>query len=194
VKSGESPRAAWAILGGTFDPVHNAHLAMARAALEHLSAEKVLFIPTGDPAYRAAPVASAKHRVTMLELAIAGEPRYDIDERELDAGASGYTVDTLRSLRAEIGRQVPLYFLMGADQFEKLASWHKPEELKNLASIGLFARPGFKSADPGVKVIPMRPMAISASEIRQRAARRENVADVVPSSVANYIRKHKLYS
>jgi nicotinate-nucleotide adenylyltransferase len=194
VESGESPRAAWAILGGTFDPVHNAHLAMARAALEHLPVQKVLFIPTGDPGYRAAPVASAKHRVTMLELAIGGESRYDIDERELDPGASGYTVDTLRSLRAEIGPQVPLYFLMGADQFEKLPSWHRPDELKQLASIGVFGRPGFKSADPGVKVIPMPPMPISASDIRRRAARGENLADVVPPSVANYIRKHKLYS
>ena len=194
MESGESPGGAWAILGGTFDPVHNAHLAMAGAALEHLPVQKVLFIPTGDPGYRAAPVASAKHRVTMLELALAGEPRYDIDERELDPGASGYTVDTLKSLRAEIGQQVPLYFLMGADQFEKLASWHRPEELKQLASIGLFGRPGFKSPDPGVKVIPMRAMPISASEIRQRAARGENIADAVPAAVANYIRKHKLYS
>jgi nicotinate-nucleotide adenylyltransferase len=192
--SPQSPRAALAILGGTFDPVHNAHLAMARAALEHLPVKEVVFVPTGDPGYRAAPVASARDRVAMLALAIAGEPRFRIDERELAPGASGYTVDTLRSLRAEQGPAVPLYFLMGADQFEKLASWHRPDDLRRLASLGLFARPGFRSADPGVKVIPMPLLPISASEIRARAGRGENVADAVPPPVANYIARHRLYS
>ncbi len=77
------------ILGGTFDPVHNAHLAIARAALERLDLGRILWIPTGAPPYRAAPVASASHRVAMLRLAIADEPRYAIDERELAARSLG---------------------------------------------------------------------------------------------------------
>jgi nicotinate-nucleotide adenylyltransferase len=182
------------ILGGTFDPVHNAHLAMASAALKNLPLENLVFVPTGDPGYRAAPVASAAHRVAMLRLALAGEPRYRIDERELAPGASGYTVDTLKSLRSELGPKMAFYFLMGADQFEKLPSWHRPEELRKLASIALFVRPGFETGDKDVQIVPMRSMAISASDIRKRAARGEDLTAMVPSSVANYIRMHQLYS
>src|SRR5258708_32878731 len=93
------------ILGGTFDPVHNAHLAMAGAALRELGLDEILWIPTGAPGYRHAPIASAEHRLAMLKLALAGEPHYRIDIRELAPGASGYTVDTLKSLRSEIGSQ-----------------------------------------------------------------------------------------
>jgi nicotinate-nucleotide adenylyltransferase len=183
------------ILGGTFDPVHNAHLEMARAALENLSLQNILFIPTGSPNYyRNGPVASAEHRLAMLRLALGSEPRYRIDERELAPGASGYTVDTLKSLRVELGPKAALYFLMGSDQFKKLPSWHRPEELRKLARIALFARPGFETGDEDVQIVPMRSMPISASDIRQRAARGENIAAMVPSNVANYIRTHQLYS
>jgi nicotinate-nucleotide adenylyltransferase len=185
---------ALGILGGTFDPVHIAHLAMAEAALKALPLESVVFVPTGDPAYRTAPVASAAHRVAMLRLAIAGEPRYRIDERELAPDASSYTVDTLRSLRSELGSELALYFLMGADQFEKLPSWHRPEELRKLARIAVFARPGFETGDKDVQIVRMRPMPISASDIRQRAARGEDLTAMVPPGVANYIRMHELYS
>jgi nicotinate-nucleotide adenylyltransferase len=182
------------LLGGTFDPVHNAHLAMARAALKELYLQKVLFIPTGAPHYRDAAVASPEHRIAMLRLALAGEPRYEIDTRELIAGASAYTVDTLRSLRSEIGPDIPLYLLMGADQFAKLDSWHRPEELRKLARIALFARPGFATENRAVKVVPMDPMPISASESRARARRGEDLSGMVPPAVADYIARHKLYS
>ena len=182
-----------AILGGTFDPVHNAHLAMARAALSHLDADEVLFMPTGAAKYRRPAVAPAKDRTVMLELALAGQPRYRIDGRELAPGASGYTVDTLKSLRAEMG-EIPLCFLMGADQYAKLDSWHRPDEVRRLAQIAIFQRPGFPAPDPNVRVIPMEPMPISASDIRERARRGEDLSALVPSAVANYIRLHRLYS
>jgi nicotinate-nucleotide adenylyltransferase len=117
---------ALGILGGTFDPVHNAHLAMARAALDHLKLDKILFIPTGTTRYRNPATASGEDRVAMLRLAVAGEPRFEVDTRELRPGASGYTVDTLSALRSELG-DAELHLLMGADQYEKLASWHRPE-------------------------------------------------------------------
>jgi nicotinate-nucleotide adenylyltransferase len=182
-----------AILGGTFDPVHNAHLAMAGAALEHLALDKLLFIPTGTPAYRRAPVASAQHRLAMLRLAVAGEPRYAIDERELAPGASAYTVDTLEKLRVELDPQTQLWLLMGADQYAKLDSWHRPRDVKRLARIAVFARPGIGLDDDNVERIPMRPLDISASDIRARAARGEDVSDVVPAPVANYIARERLY-
>jgi len=184
--------AAIGILGGTFDPVHNAHLAMARAALDHLGLDHVLFIPTGTPRYRPPSATPGKDRATMLRLAIQDEPRFAVDERELRAGATGYTVDTLRALRSELG-DAELYLLMGADQYEKLGTWHRPDEVKRLARIAVFGRPGIQLKEKP-DLIPMNPMPISASEIRSRAQRGEGLDGLVPPAVANYIERHRLYS
>ena len=184
--------AALGILGGTFDPVHNAHLAMAQAALDHLKLESVVFIPTGPTRYRKPAIASGEDRLAMLRLALANEPRFRIDERELRKGASGYTVDTLRALRAELGG-ADLYLLMGADQYDKLASWQRPDEVKRLARIGVFGRPGIVLKEK-VQLIPMHPEAVSASEIRARAKRGEDLRGLVPPAVANYIAGRRLYS
>jgi nicotinate-nucleotide adenylyltransferase len=129
----------------------------------------------------------------MLKLALAGEPRYRIDLRELAPGASGYTADTLKSLRAETGSTHSLYLLIGADQYAALATWHRPDEVKKLARIAVFARPGFKLAGTDAETVAMKPLAISASDIRSRAARGETLAGLVPESVGKYIMKHKLY-
>ena len=182
------------VLGGTFDPVHNAHLAMAGAALEALSLKEILFVPTGAPLYRNSPVASAQHRIAMLKLALQGNPRYRIDERELAPGVSGYTADTLRSLRSEIGSAVALYLLIGADQYAALATWHRPDEVKKLSRIAVFARPGFKAIGSDAEMVPMNPLPISASEIRARAAHGKSLSGLVPPAVAGYIAKHGLYA
>jgi nicotinate-nucleotide adenylyltransferase len=182
--------AAIGILGGTFDPVHNAHLAMARAAREALDLKRVLFVPTGNPQYRKPAVASGRHRVEMLRLALAGEAAFEVDPRELQPGASGYTVDTLRALHAE--GMDDLYLLMGADQYAKLGSWHNPQELLRLAKIAVFPRPGVELAE-SVDLIPMPPIPVSSSEVRARAARGEDLSACVPPAVANYIARHALY-
>jgi len=180
-------------LGGTFDPVHNAHLAMAQAALDELRLEKLLFMPTGAPHYREPAVASGEHRVAMLRLATEGDQRYEIDTRELAPGASGYTFDTLRELRLELGAGTELWLLMGADQFAKLDAWYRPDDVKKLAKIAVFARPGF--ALPGkARLIPMQPMPVSASEVRARIGRGEDISALVPPAVANYVAAHRLYS
>jgi nicotinate-nucleotide adenylyltransferase len=182
--------AAIGILGGTFDPVHNAHLAMARAALDALGLERVVFIPTGKPKYRKPAFASGEHRLAMLRLALSGEANFDVDARELRPDASGYTVDTLRELRAE--GMDELYLLMGADQYAKLGSWHKPGEIAELARIAVFSRPGTELKDKP-SLIPMQPMPISSSELRARAARGDDLSVLVPPTVANYIASHGLY-
>jgi nicotinate-nucleotide adenylyltransferase len=138
-------------------------------------------------------VASAEHRLSMLKLALAGEPRYRIDIREFAPGASGYTVDTLKSLRAETGSTDSLYLLLGGDQYAALATWQRPDEVKKLARIAVFARPGFKLAGKDAETVQMKPMSISASEIRARAARGEPLAGMVPPAVAGYIAQHNLY-
>lgn len=181
------------ILGGTFDPVHNTHLAMAHAALDTLHLDKLIFLPTGNPQYRTPARTAATHRVAMLKLALAGEQRMEVDERELAAGASPYTVDTLKNLKAELGEAAELHFLMGADQLEKLDSWHRPDEVRGLARLAVFARPGHEAKEAGVQVIPMPPSGVSSTDIRARAKRGESLASLVPPAVANYIQEHRLY-
>lgn len=205
------------MLGGTFDPVHVAHLRIAQLALDLLRLARLLWVPTGRPGYRDAPVASPAHRLAMLRLVVGGEPRYVIDERELAAQATGYTVDTLAALRAELGAQQPLVLLMGDDQFAKLDSWHRWRDLFGLAHIAVFARPG-ESLAPGRAVdaelaarseraegswrerragavirVEMPPLDISATVLRARIARGEDVSAWVPREVIAYIEQHRLY-
>ena len=166
---------------------------MARAALGELELDKVLFMPTGAPRYRTPALASGEHRVKMLELALADEPRYEIDARELAPGASGFTIDTLKELRLELGADTTLYLLIGADQYAKLDTWQRPQEVKKLARLAVFARPGWHIAGAGVEVIRFAPMDISASDIRARVARGEDVSAFLPVGVANYIADRRLY-
>jgi nicotinate-nucleotide adenylyltransferase len=182
-----------AILGGTFDPVHNAHLAMARCALEQLRADRVLWLPTGAPHYRKPPVASAADRVAMLRLAIGGEPRYAIDERELLPAASGYTFDSMLALRAELDSKTPIVLLLGADQYAKLETWHRWRDLVKLCRIAVFARPGWNPPDERVERVPMAPIEISATEIRTRVALGQDVAGMLPAPVLAYVLEHGLY-
>jgi nicotinate-nucleotide adenylyltransferase len=167
---------------------------MARAALAQLELEKIIWMPTGEPRYRQAPVASGEHRVAMLRLALEGEPESEIDTRELAPGASGYTVDTLLELRLELGRETTMILLLGADQYEKLGSWHRPGELKRLAKIAVYKRPGFeKKIGRETLLIDIAPMAVTGSEIRARVARGEPIDAMVPAAVAGYIVEHGLY-
>jgi nicotinate-nucleotide adenylyltransferase len=182
------------VLGGTFDPVHNAHLAMARAALAQLALDKVLWIPTGAPDYRTPPVASAPDRLAMLRLALEHEPLYELDLREISGGATGYTADTLKELRLELGPATEIWLLLGADQYEKLDGWYRPQEVRRLARLGVFARPGFPSPGPQATTVALAPMDISGSEIRARAARGESLDGLVPDAVAHYISDKRLYS
>jgi len=129
------------LYGGTFDPVHAGHLAVARAARAALRAD-IAFVPAADPPHRAAPGASAVQRAGMLELAIAGEPGFTVDRRELHRAGPSYTVDTLRERRAELGPSAPLAWLVGADAFRGLTSWHQWRALFGLAHFVVAVRPG----------------------------------------------------
>ena len=186
------------ILGGTFDPVHNAHLAIARRALEALGVARILWMPTGAPGYRSPPVAPAAHRVAMLKLAIEGESRYALDERELAAAASGYTLDTLTALRLELGAATPLVMLIGSDQFAQLDTWYRSQELFALCRFAVFGRSerdavARSAARQGVVHVDMTPIPISASDIRERIGRGEDVSAMLPAAVWRYIERHRLY-
>jgi nicotinate-nucleotide adenylyltransferase len=179
------------VLGGTFDPVHNAHLAIASAALRALDLEKILWLPTGTPPYRPAPVAAAPHRLAMLKLATAGEPRHAIDERELRPGASGFTFDSISSLNNEQPEN-RFVLIMGADQYEKRATWHRWADIEKLCDVAVVSRAG-SNLHGKAKTIPMTPMAISASDIRARIGRGDDVSAMLPAPVLGYVRAQGLY-
>jgi nicotinate-nucleotide adenylyltransferase len=142
-----SPARPLAILGGTFDPIHHGHLRAAWEAAEALDAE-VRLVPARTPPHRPAPVADAAGRVALLRAALTGQDRLTIDTRELDRDGPSYSVDTLASLRADVGPERPLVLLVGADAFAGLASWHLWRELFTLAHIGVLNRPGVTHAPP----------------------------------------------
>lgn len=220
-EAGGAPRRdALGVLGGTFDPVHRAHLALARVALERLGLARVRWIPTGRPWHRPPPVAAAADRLAMVALAIADEPRFELDATEAHSAAPGYTVETLERLRRELGPEPALVLLMGADAFRGLPSWRRWEDILALAHIAVATRPGFPlddlapplahqlaacrlaSADftrapaGGIHVFSLSAGTVSASEVRARIA--EGAADEVllellPATVLHYIRTHRLY-
>ena len=135
-----------AILGGTFDPVHNAHLRVAWEAAEALDAE-VRLMPAHVPPHRPPPVASPAQRVAMLQAALAGQSRLQVDARELRRDQPSYTIDTLREIRAEEGPKRPLILLVGADAFADLASWREWKGLFDLAHLAVLTRPGHGRLD-----------------------------------------------
>lgn len=135
-----------AILGGTFDPIHVAHLAVAWEASELLDAE-VRLMPAAVPPHRPPPIADATTRVAMLRAALSGQDRLGLDTRELARGGPSYTIDTLAELRAEEGAR-PIVLLMGADAFAGLPSWHRWRELFDVAHIGVLSRPHARRAWP----------------------------------------------
>jgi nicotinate-nucleotide adenylyltransferase len=172
--------------------VHNAHLAIAKSAMQSLGLERILWIPTGKPGYRNPPVASVFDRIAMLALALKDETAYELDSRELAPGASPYTVDTLKALHADRPED-EFYLLLGADQFAALRSWHRPADVQRLARVALVTRPGYQVDSGEALVVPMTPLAISASEVRARAARGESLDGLVPPAVARYIAENRLY-
>lgn len=130
-----------ALFGGTFDPVHLGHLRVAWEAAEFLDAD-VRLMPASVPPHRAQPVADAQRRLAMLEVSLKGQDRLGIDDRELRRAGPSFSVDTLAELRDEIGPSRPLVLLVGADAWSGLASWHRWQELFELAHIGVLSRPG----------------------------------------------------
>jgi nicotinate-nucleotide adenylyltransferase len=143
----EAAGQAIGILGGTFDPTHNAHLALARVACAQLELAQVLWIPAGHPPHRTPPRAAAADRLAMVRAAIASEPRFILDASEVASTAASYTVHTLTRLRAEYGPAQPLVFLMGADAFRGLPTWYHWQEIFALAHIAVATRPGFPLDD-----------------------------------------------
>lgn len=206
-------------MGGTFDPIHYGHLRLAEEMAEYLALERVLFIPAGQPPHRSAPRTAALHRLEMTRRAIAGNPRFVLDAREVNAARPSYTVDTLSELRAELGASARVWLLLGADAFFGLPGWHAWRELFALANIAVAARPGVDDLDPATLPSALKAevtgrrtadpttagaagcvllrqttaLDISASGIRERLVRGASVRYLLPDAVLGYIHEHQLY-
>jgi len=180
-----------AIYGGTFDPVHHAHLILAREAIETLDLDKVILVPaTISPLKKAAPVASGEVRLAMLRAAIKGEPEFEVDECELLRPPPSYTIDTVEEIcRRE--RDAAIYCLIGEDNIEQLPRWHRFVELAKMVRFVVLDRTG-KQPSHSYQLIHRR-IDISATEIRERVAQNESIRYLVPESVEEIIQREKLY-
>ncbi|HXU92308.1 MAG TPA: nicotinate-nucleotide adenylyltransferase [Gallionella sp.] len=218
----QQPARPIGILGGTFDPIHFGHLRLAEEMMEQAELRQIRFIPAGTPPHRESPQVTAQQRSAMVKLAIAGQPAFLLDEREILRDKPSYTVDTLRELRTELGTAQPLCLLMGGDAFLQLHTWHEWEQLFELAHIVVGFRPGFTleerihGATPelqshyhrrvcsvaemsqrpggGVAELAIPKLEISATDIRRRVAEGRSIRYLLPDAVADYIHQHHLYT
>jgi nicotinate-nucleotide adenylyltransferase len=201
------------LFGGSFDPPHFAHLALARLALEHLKLDRLLWLPAGAPWQKAGrALAPAADRVAMLRLLIDGEPRFVLDERELHRAGPSYTIDSVLELRAEHSG-AELFLVIGHDQFLRLPSWHRWQELAPLVTLAVAGRAGQGGAavpattaetmaeeqaqwphmPQRVHYLPLPDMPLASTAIRQQAALGEDCSALAGPAVARYIEVHHLY-
>jgi nicotinate-nucleotide adenylyltransferase len=184
------------VFGGTFDPPHVAHLALARAALDALRLDELRWIPAGQPWQKSRVITPAAHREAMARLAIAGEPRFVLDRIEIEREGPTFTLDTVQAMR---GRG-ELFLIIGADQYATLHTWRGWRELLGLVTLAVANRPGpMPPVHPDVlrfshRVVPLPMLDISATDIRARVASGASIDGLVPPAVARYIDSHHLYS
>jgi nicotinate-nucleotide adenylyltransferase len=188
----EALTARLGVFGGTFDPVHVGHLAIALAALESVPLDRVLFVPARrSPLKDRDPLASVADRVAMLEAAIASDSRFALSRVELERDGVSFTVDTLEALRSE----GELFLILGSDALADLARWRSPDRIRELATILVAARPGAPEPDPihRARAFDAPRLDISSRELRARAARGMSLRYLVPDAVWEHIKRHGLY-
>jgi nicotinate-nucleotide adenylyltransferase len=184
-----------AIFGGTFDPIHKAHLAVGRAALDQFHLDRILFVPAGSPPHKSGiTYAGYEDRVRMAELACAVEPRFEVSRLEENTERS-YSIDTIEKVRAGLSAGDELFFLIGADAFAELGTWHRWRDIVEAVTFIVVSRPGKAYRVPeGARIEQLEnlDLPISSSEIRDALARGKPVAGI-PDQVLRYIVQHRLY-
>jgi nicotinate-nucleotide adenylyltransferase len=191
------------VLGGTFDPVHNGHLAAARVATDCARLDRVLFIPSAQPPHRRAAVAPAEQRLEMCRLAIEGDESFEVSDIEFRRGGVSYTADTLAELK-KLRPADDLYLILGWDAAKLFSSWHEPERIKQLASFVVVSRPGaskpdrdqvkLAGLDPERVILCPRPTPdVSGSALREAIRAGQPVSDMLPAAVERFITAHRLY-
>lgn len=211
-------RTLHALFGGTFDPIHYGHLKPVEALAQQVGLQHIILLPNHVPPHRPQPEANAQQRLKMVELAIAGNPLFSVDSRELLRDTPSFTIDTLESLRKERGAEVPLAFIIGQDSLLSLHKWHRWESLLEVCHLLVCARPGYAQTletpelqqwldehqvfDP--HALSLRPQGaiyladtplldISATDIRHRRHHGESCDDLLPRAVQRYIELQGLY-
>ena len=194
----------WGVLGGIFDPLHYAHLAIAEQARESLALDGVLFVPVGSPSHRDVPHAAAEHRVAMLELAIEDNERFALSRIEVDRDGPSYSVDTARALTEQRPGDEFVFFL-SSESASYLPEWREPERLLDLAEIAVVPRLGYadlprewlEARFPGregrFSFVATSRLGHSSSDIRARLRAGSSIRYLVPPAVEAYIREHGLY-
>lgn len=214
------PHRCIALLGGSFDPIHNGHVALAEFFIKLLAPDELRVIPAGNPWQKNGLEASAEDRVEMVKRAFAGQalPVF-IDHQEIERNTATYTIDTLRALRAEVGPDASLVFLIGADQLQQLHTWQEWQHLFDYAHICAASRPGFaidaahipetvarefsrragtpaqiRNTSQGLSCLASGlAVDISATEIRAALQRGDRLDLLIPATVLDYIKQHHLY-
>lgn len=205
------------LFGGTFDPVHFGHLRVALDVMEHLQLEQLRFIPLHRAVHRTQPCATGAQRLEMLRAAIADQPGFVADDREIRRDAPSYSVHTLQSLRQELGQRIPLCLVLGADAYAAFLQWHKPLKIMQLAHLVVMQRPGHllpddtelreftlqhqateksqlkNSAAGRILFLPVTQLEISASDIRQRLKQGTSARYLLPEPVRKIITRDGLY-
>ncbi len=190
------------LFGGSFDPVHIAHLTLARSALADLDLDELRWIPAGQPWQKSRQLAEPQHRVAMIALAIddpqSGDARFKLETCEIDRPGPSYTIDTVLELQQrEPGQQ--WFLLIGQDQYAGLHSWHRWRELLDWVRIAVAFRPGAsvevdeEVARYGFERLQMPPVELSSTLLRDRLTDGKAITDLVPAAVAGYIDSHRLY-
>jgi nicotinate-nucleotide adenylyltransferase len=183
-----------AILGGTFDPIHKAHLALAHEAVSHCHLDKVLFVPASHPPHKSGVThATYEHRVRMLELACGGEPHFEVSR--LEQNTTSYSIGTITKVRAQLGPADELFFLIGADAFAEIETWRRWREVVSAVTFIVASRPGHNYQVPesaSIKRLEAVDLPYSSSAIRRALAKGAHPPEV-PEPVLAYIYQHGLY-
>jgi len=194
------------VLGGTFDPVHNGHLVVAEELGRKLGLEEVLFVPAGQPWMKeGTAISPAEHRLEMLLLATASNPRFNVSTIELERDGPTYSVDTIAELKDSLSARTGIYVMVGFDALAELPRWKEPGRLLEMCQVVGFRRPGHEELDmralnaavPGaperIMIVDVPAVDISATEIRRRVSRGLSISNMVPEEVERYIAENGLY-
>ena len=196
------------IMGGTFNPIHKGHLALAKAALEEFVLDEIVFIPSGIPPHKAlGNVISKEHRHHMVKLAIKGQKNYSVSRTEMDRKGVSFAVDTFNELKEKYGNTAKLFYIMGLDSINEILEWRKPLELFKLCEFIVGMRPGsrIRTFKRLVKFPPLQKEVdkihlmelnenISASEVRERLKTNKSAKKFLPKVIEDYIKKYELYT
>jgi len=197
-----------AIMGGTFDPIHYGHLVTAEAVRTRYNFDRVIFIPSGIPPHKTGvKVTSSEHRYTMVQLATASNPYFQVSRMEIDRHGSTYTIDTVKELRSVLGSSLDIYFITGADAVLEILTWKNASELLSMCNFIAVTRPGYdrsvledkvrelkEAFNSHIMITDVPAFNISSTEIREKAASKVSIKYLVPESVEQYIKKYNLYN